>query len=172
VRLWDRLRRSPAPSANHAAWWTAAAAAADRPTAEAVAALRRGRGALADPDARERADEMLDGLDRVLALSGASDLPSLETQHRVIGADRCHFFAPASLAADVESAGKVFVTSARLVFAGPRVQAWPWHRITRLLRAERTLTVVVSGAADPPVLLCNSYGDALVIAHLASRLKR
>jgi hypothetical protein len=95
----------------------------------------------------------------------------LATQHRVIGADNCHFSAPVTLAGEVTSSGRAFVTSARLVFAGPSVRSWPWHRVVRVVRSERTLTLAIAGA-EPTALLCNSYGDALVIAAMAARLRR
>jgi hypothetical protein len=160
-------RRRPAAVLGHA-WWSAADAAAVDVSAEAIERLRRAADAVTDPDEAERAEEMLDGLDRVLALA-AAPLAALETQHRVIGSDTCHFSVPVSLRGEAESFGRLFVTSTRLVFAGPRVRAWAWHRVSRVVRQERTVTLVVAGG-DAPALVCNSYGDAMVVAHLAGRL--
>ncbi len=168
MKLWRRRRSSPPPAAG---WWIDAEAAAEQPSAERLAALRASpRRTATDPDEAERIDEMLEGLERVLALSELAALPILETQHRVIGDDVCHFSAPASLRLDIDSPGRVFATSRRLVFAGGSVQAWPWHRVLRLVRSERVVTALVAGA-EPPVLVFNSYGDALMMVRLATRLR-
>ena len=168
--IWRFGRRAPASTALGASWWKDADATADAPTPDAIAQLRASAAAATDPDDRERADEILDGLEQVLALASQPALPVMATQHRVIGPDTCHFAAPASLVGESESSGKLFVTSARLVFAGPRVQSWPWHRVRRIQRQDRALTIVIAGAAEAAVLLCNSYGDAMIISHMSARL--
>jgi uncharacterized membrane protein len=167
--IW-RFGRRAAASTLAASWWKEADALAQSPTPAALAALRSSAATATDPDDVERADEILDGLDRVLALASQPALPSMATQHRVIGSDTCHFAAPASVLGQSESSGKLFVTSSRLVFAGPRVHTWPWHRVRRILREERTLSIVIAGGSEMTTVLCNSYGDAMVIAHMASRL--
>jgi hypothetical protein len=167
VKIWGRWGSPRAP--DNASWWTDANAAAEAPTAERIAALRYAAATPSNPDEAERTEEMLDGLDRLVALHEASTLPVMSTQHRVIGADVCHFSTPASLRQETDVPGRVFVTSTRLIFAATRVHAWPWHRVTRVLRAERAITAVVSGG-DPPILIFNSYGDALMVAALAARL--
>ena len=68
--------------------------------------------------------------------------------------------------------GKIFVTSRRLIFAGGRVQAWPWHRVRRIVRIERALVVAIAGGPDGVHLTCNIYGDALVAASLADQIRR
>jgi hypothetical protein len=169
--IWRFGRRAAAPAGLDASWWQHADALAQAPTGDGIAELRSSAGAATDPDEVERAEETLDGLDRVLVLAAARSLPVMPTQHRVIGTDTCHFAAPASLAGETDAPGKIFVTSSRIVFAGPRVQSWPWHRLRAVQRRERALTIVVTGAADAAMVLCNSYGDAMVIAHLAARLR-
>jgi hypothetical protein len=42
--------------------------------------------------------------------------------------------------------------------------------VRKIVREERALSVLIAGGPEPTALLCNSYGDAMVIAHLASRL--
>ena len=163
----SRQRLKPRAALDHT-WWTAANRAVDAPDAETIARLRAAAAVVTDPDESERVEEWLDGLDRLLALA-AAPLPIVATQHRVIGSDHCHFAVPASLGGQPDVPGKLFVTSARLVFAGPRVQAWPWHRVRGVLRQERTLSVVLAGG-DGPSIMCNSYGDAMVVAHLSRRL--
>jgi len=168
--IWRFGRRAAANTSLGASWWQEADAVAQSPDGDAIARLRSSAAAATDPDDVERADEILDGLDRVLALASQPALPAMVTQHRVIGPDTCHFAAPASLAGESQASGKIFVTTSRLVFAGPRVQSWPWHRVRKVLRQERTISIVIAGGSDPATLLCNSYGDAMVVAHLASRL--
>jgi hypothetical protein len=166
VKIWGRWRAPRA--APNAAWWAEANAAAETPTRDRVAALRAAAHPH-DPDDAERIEEMLDGLDRLAALHESEALPAMATQHRVIGADVCHFSTPASLRQETDVPGRVFVTSTRLIFAGAGVHAWPWHRVGRLVRSDRMLTAIVSGG-DPPILIFNSYGDALMVAALAARL--
>ena len=125
-----------------------------------------------DLDEAERQEEMIDGLRQMLVIAETADLPVVVTQHRVIGTDVCYFVAPVSLAADVAAPGKLFVTANRLIFASGRVQAWPWHRVHEIVRAGRALGVMLSGGSEGVRLQCNTYGDALVVWHLSTRLRR
>ena len=67
-------------------------------------------------------EEMLDGLERLVALTGelqASRLPSVETTHRVVGTDVCHYSAPASMPEDpAQPSGRLLLTGTRAVFIG------------------------------------------------------
>lgn len=111
---------------------------------------------------------MREGLEALAAFE-RSDLPVLHTQHRVIGSDACHYMAPASVIAEVDAGGKVFVTSAKIIFASGSVVCWPWHLITRIRREERDLVIDLKGR--PAVRLrVNTYGDALLIEALFVRL--
>jgi hypothetical protein len=115
---------------------------------------------------------MLEGLTQLVELATAASLPVLETQHRVIGADRCHFAVPATLLLDVSVPGKLFLTSNRAIFAGGRVQTWPWHRLRDVARQGRDITLVMAGADAVVRLQCNSFGDAMTARHLALRLTK
>lgn len=170
--IWRVFRKSSSSSngSDDAAWWSEAERAADGPTIEIVTSLRA-RMVGRPPDEAERQEEMIDGLERVLALSAETSLPTVETQHRVIGTDLCHLVTPATLAADVPVPGKIFLTSNRLVFAGGRVQAWPWHRLRGVTRLGRDV-VAILGGDDGVRLQCNSYGDAMVARHVARRLAK
>jgi len=169
--IWRAFLRSSSPSLNEAGWWRDAQAAADSVTTDAVRALRQSMAASAQsPDEAERQEEMIDGLEHLLTLAGGP-LPVLDTQHRVIGTDVCHLAIPCGLVGDTETPGKLFLTSARLVFSGGRVQAWPWHRVRQIARAERALFVTTAGAGDEIQINCNSYGDALAAVHVAGRLR-
>jgi hypothetical protein len=166
--IWRGFRKALGRTAPTAAWWELAARAADAPTAALIAQLRSGVLDESPLDEREQQDEMIDGLDQLLPLTQAERLPVVDTQHRVIGDDRCHFVTPATLAAEVAVPGKLFLTDRRLVFAGGRAQTWAWHGVRRVARADRTVDVVTSG--DLVRLQCNSFGDALVVRYLARRL--
>ncbi len=169
--LFDLFRRRESAQPDTTAWWRSANALATEPTIDGIAALRA--SIVSDEDAPDVADaqrEMVEGLDALLAAS-ASPVPVVNTQHRVIGADTCHYLTPASLADQVDGGGKLFVTSARMVYASGGVQAWPWHLIARVHRLERDLVVELKGR--PPVRLrLNTYEDALVVCALAARLRR
>lgn len=154
------------------AWWrdaeaAADAAAIDRETVNRLRATMPPATRL-DDDA-ERQEELMDGLDRLLPLSEGA-LPVLATQHRVIGTDACHAVLPASLASQTEAPGKLFVTSHRIVFAGAKVLAWPWHRVGRLVRLERGLAITVAGQPEAVYIICNTYGDAMVASRIGTLL--
>jgi hypothetical protein len=169
--IWRAFRKSSTSKVDEA-WWRSADAAAGAPTATAIDQLARGLApASTAPDEAERQEEMLSGLRDLVALAAATALPALATQHRVIGADLCHFIAPVSLGADANAAGKLFLTSTRLVFVGGRPTAWPWHRVRHVTRAGRDLVVVVTGEPEPVVLRCNTFGEALVGHYMATRLR-
>jgi hypothetical protein len=170
--IWRVFRRaSPKPQTD--SWWRDAEQAAAAPTAAALDALSaRVVPVTQDLDEGERQEEMIDGLRQMLTVAETRDLPVVVTQHRVIGADACYFVAPVSLAGDVAAPGKLFITADRLIFSSGKVQAWPWHRVQDVARAGRLLAVVLNGSAEGARLHCNTYGDALVVWHLAQRLRR
>jgi hypothetical protein len=146
---------------------------AGAPSGDAIWALeRRLAAASAAPGDLEREEEMLDGLRQLLSIAADTHLPIVTTQHRVIGSDVCHFVAPVMLGGEAGAAGKIFVTSARVILAAGRTIVWPHHRITQIVRSGRQLDVVAAGAADVLTFTCNTYGDALVAVYLISKLTR
>jgi hypothetical protein len=162
--IW-RVFRRPSTNSRSDSWWRDAERAADAPTAALLDELHARVARASDNlDEVERQEEMIDGLRQML------DLPVVVTQHRVIGGDACFFVAPVSLMGDVAAPGKLFVTADRVIFASGKVQAWPWHRIREVVRAGRSLSVVLNGGSEGVRLQCNTYGDALVVWHLAERL--
>lgn len=167
--IWRAFRKSSS-STTGAGWWQRADAAADAPTAEAIQQLAGDLAPSSAPDEAERQEEMLSGLRDLLALAADAALPTIATQHRVIGADRCHLIAPVSLGADAGAAGKLFLTSARLVFVTGRPTAWPWHRIRSITRTGRDLVVIVAGEPDAVLLRCNTYGEALAAQYMMKAL--
>jgi hypothetical protein len=155
-------------------WWRDIDAALLRPTTDAVDDLRRRRAspdAPTDIDEHERQDEMLDALERLCVLATEAALPVLDTQHRVIGTDTCHFMAPVSAPDHGDAVGKLFLTSHRVIFAGGASIAWPWHRVRRSRRTERDV-LFEGGDTLALRLRCNSYGDAAIACVLAERLSR
>lgn len=154
-----------------ALWWRDAEVALLRPTVAAVEDLRPRLAAPADIDERERQDEMLDALERLCAFAHDAALPVLDTQHRVIGTDVCHFMAPVSAPDHGDAAGKLFLTSQRVIFAGGASIAWPWHRVRRSSRHDRDV-LFEGGDTLALRLRCNSYGDAAVACFVAERLSR
>src|SRR3954471_22134418 len=116
--------------------WTAAVAALDAGAVPRLEAALRQEAPLADD--LEIEEEMLDGLRQLVALQrelGAGRAPIVETTHRVVGADRCHFSAPVSLPDDpAQATGRLLLTSRRAVFAGgARNPALPWHGVREIV---------------------------------------
>lgn len=168
--IWNVFRRRSAVPSAEVQWWRDADREAAAPTSAGVAQLRAALAAQNSSVDHEAQDEMLEAMEAVLAAAPAP-LPTVTTQHRVIGADACHFTAPVTLVADVGVPGRLFLTSARCIFAGGKVQAWPWHRIRQVMRAGRDVALVVAGQDAHVHLQTNSYTDALLIVHLSERLR-
>ena len=168
--IW-RVFKKRAPDRDGLEWWNAADAAAESPQPAAIEQLRS-RDPAQSTDEVEQREEMIEGLDHLASIGSDPTLPRVDTQHRVIGSDVCHFVAPATLVADVGTPGKLFLTSNRLVFSGGRVQAWPWHRLRDITRTGRELFVTIAGADAVVRLQCNTYGDAMVARHIALRILR
>lgn len=122
--IW-RAFRKPSRTPHTDAWWRTADAVAASPVAPAIErlaaeALPRDSADAAHADEAERQQEMIDGLRALRVLADVDTLPVIATQHRVIGGDTCHFVAPVTLAGDAGAGGKLFLTSARVIFAGDR----------------------------------------------------
>lgn len=125
----------------------------------------------------ELEEEMLHAAEQLQMLIGAFDgggqLPIIETHHRVVGTDACHFTAPASLPDDpAQPSGRVLLTGARSLFlGGTRGSTVPWHSVREVLRIDRDLLLVRAGGAPPVHFRFNSFTDAVTAAFLARRLK-
>jgi hypothetical protein len=165
--IWRVFKRLGAAGGRQApVWWKIADAIAEHPDAGTLRSLQA-QPAAESLDEAEQREEMLDGLRQLVELAAADQPPIIQTQHRVIGTDACYFVAPATLVEDVGTPGKLFLTSNRLVFAGGRVQAWPWHRLRDMRRRGRDLFIALAGATDAVRLQCNTFGDAMIARHLA-----
>ena len=157
--------------------WTRAVAALDADALPALDARLRSDPPLADDIEIE--EEMLHGLRQLLDVErdlAAARVPIVETTHRVVGADRCHFSAPVSLPDDpAQPTGRLLLTSTRAVFAGgSRAPALPWHGVREVVQNGRDLLFVTAraGEADGQRFRCNSYAEALCGAAIARFLVR
>ena len=120
--------------------------------------------------------EMLEALERMAALQrnvAAGPLPAIETHHRVVAADLCHFTAPASLPDDpAQPSGRVLFTNLRSIFVGGGgQQPIAWHTVREVVQADRDLMLVRADGSAAVHFRFNSYSDAVEAAFLARRLK-
>jgi hypothetical protein len=155
----------------HRAWEKAVAAVEpDVPT------LRSRLDELALPeDEIEIEREMLAGLEQLIQLRrGLSNngLPAIETGHRVVGADLCHFSAPASRPDDpAQPSGRLILTNARAIFAGgAKALAIPWHAIAQVAQTERDIALIRIDRETLYRFRCNSFTDAMCGAFIARSL--
>ncbi len=152
--------------------------------APSAAALERLRGALhvqpPPADDIEIEEEMLEGLERLIKLSADlcdGRLPHLDTSHRIVGTDACHFSAPVSMPEDAaQPTGRLLLTGTRAVFAGgARPTTLAWHAAREVLQADRDVLLIRSDREAAYRFRCNNYGDALTAAaiarHLAARAR-
>ena len=156
--------------------WSAAVAKLDADAIAALDAALRREPPLADDIEIE--EEMLDGLRQLLAverdLAGGRP-PIVDTTHRVVGADRCHFSAPVSVPDDpAQPTGRLLLTSSRAVFAGgARVPAVPWHGVRDVVHNGRDLLFLFNRSGDDGQRFrCNSFGEALTGTAIARYLVR
>ena len=151
--------------------WTATEAA----DTTAVARLRSQLDALGLPeDDIEIEREMLEGLDELARLTAAVEadgLPAMETGHRVVGTDTCHFTAPASMPDEPsQPGGRLLLTGARAVFVGGPGAVAPWHSLIDVLRVDRDVVLVRRDRERLYRFRLNTFSDAMAAAYLASRL--
>jgi hypothetical protein len=176
TRLWKRRAGGSNPAA--LAWreaWSRAVAGLD---AGAVPTLEAGlKQHPPFSDDLEIEEEMLEALRRLLAVEqdlAVSRLPVVETTHRVVGSDECHYSAAVSMPDDpAQPTGRLLLTSTRAVFAGgARTPGMPWHATREVLQTGRDLLFIRSTVEDGHRFRCNSFTDALVGAAIARHLMR
>jgi len=175
VGLWllagrARQKRDPRLDAFHREV-AAACDAADGAAVDHLLARREEVGLSEDEAAIEI--EMLEGLREFLEFRAEAErdgLPVLDTQHRVLGADRCHFWTPAFPPDRVEAGGKLFFTGTRLVFLGGGVQATPWNAVSKISREGCDLVVVVPSRDQVLRFRCNAFGEAMRGQYVAEQL--
>jgi hypothetical protein len=120
-------------------------------------------------------EEMLDALQQLVTLTGelkANNLPHLDTTHRVVGSDVCHFSAPVSMPEDPsQPSGRLLLTGSRAVFiGGPRMTALAWHAAAQALQGDRDLMLLRADGQAAYRFRCNTYADALCAAAIARHL--
>ena len=141
-----------------------------------LAPLRTQLDALGLPeDDVEIEREMLDALQDLAELATsvrAGGLPAVETGHRVVGTDRCHFTAPASMPDEAsQPSGRLLLTSGRAIFVGGAHGATvPWHSVGEALHVDRDLVLIRSDRDKLYRFRCNTFSDALRAAFLAREL--
>ena len=93
----------------------------------------------------------------------AAGLPAVETGHRVVGSDRCHFTAPASMPDEAsQPSGRLLLTSGRAIFVGGANGATaPWHSVGEALHLDRDLVLIRSDRDKLYRFRCNTFSDAL-----------
>ena len=119
--------------------------------------------------------EMLQALrerNELLSSVRESGLPRVETGHRVVRAEPCHYSAPVSMPDEPgQPSGRLLLTSGRAIFAGGGSGvATAWHMISDALHMERDVVLVRNGRAQVYRFRCNTYGDALRAAFIAGQL--
>ena len=175
---WLRGRRASGDGGKLDEWRRRWHAAAATPEAAAVASLSADLNDLALPEEEiEIEREMLDGLDQLARLQAAmavEGLPVVETGHRVVGAETCHFSAPSSMPDDAaQSSGRLIFTSARAIFAGgARALTLPWHTVVDVVQQDRDIILVRHDRETFHRFRCNVFADALCAGTLARTLAR
>src|SRR5688572_26433066 len=157
--------------------WSRAVVALDAGALDTLETILRRQPPIADDVEIE--EEMLDGLRQLLEVErdlAAARLPLVETSHRVVGADRCHFSAPVSVPDDpAQPTGRLLLTSTRAVFAGgARTPSLPWHGVREILQSGRDLIFVLGRAGEEggQRFRCNSFAEALCGTAIARHLVR
>ena len=172
--LGSWLKRKNPADEHRRNWHQSWAKAMKEDDGAAVSELRAALTTLAGhTDDVELEEEMLDALERLgrLREHGAS-LPVVETHHRVIGSERCHFTAPASLPSDPsQPSGRLLLTGTRSLFVGGgRTSAVAWHAVRQIARNGRDVIFARADGSGAAHYRFNTFADAAEAAFLARRL--
>lgn len=102
----------------------------------------------------------------------AAGLPRVETGHRIVRGEPCHFSAPATLVDETaQPTGRLLLTSGRVIFVGGGAAiAIPWHALSAAAHADRHLVLVKSAGEVGYRFRCNSYTDALCAAFIGREI--
>ena len=176
LRQWFKGRGAAHVDSRLRRWreqWAKAAAAPDHGD---IAGLARDLDAFEySEDEIEIEREMLEALihrEQLASTIRESGLPHVETGHRVVRGEPCHYSEPASMPDDPgQPSGRLLLTADRAVFVGSgKTIATAWHTISVALHAERDVVLVKNGREHAYRFRCNTYGDALRAAFLAGEL--
>jgi hypothetical protein len=150
----------------------AAAAAGDRARLQALLG-RPAQLGLADEDAAlecEHVAGLLAALDLRERLARGDPPEVIQTAHRAIAGETCHFIAPASFPDGLmDQGGKLFLTNRRVLYLGHSTSSADWRHVREVRDHERDMFLTV----EPLDLLrfrLNSYVDALRAVELARHL--
>jgi len=173
---WFRKRQTNSADAKLEGWrrqWQAAVTAADPSAVAVLTSDLDGLGLSEDETEIER--EMLDGLAEFTQLRAnvdAGQLPIVQTGHRVVGSDICHFSTPSSMPDDpAQPSGRLIFTASRAIFAGgARAITIPWHMVADVIQQERDVALVRHDRETFYRFRCNNYSDALCGGLLARTL--
>ena len=173
---WLKGRSAPLEDSRLRAWraaWTRAASNGETAQIAQLAAELDGFGLPEDDVEIER--EMLEALRDLETLSAAvraAGLPLVETGHRVVRGEPCHYSAPASMPDEPgQPSGRLLLTSSRAIFVGgPGGLTSAWHSISGATHIERDLVLTKNGRERVYRFRCNAYGDALRAAFIAGEL--
>src|SRR3954463_13758398 len=105
--------------------------------------------------------EMLQALtDRqeLAAAIHASGLPRVETGHRVVRGEPCHYSEPASMPDEpAQPGGRLLLTAARAIFiGGGQTHSAAWHTISAALHSARDVVLVKNGREHAYRFRCNT----------------
>ena len=119
--------------------------------------------------------EMLQALvdrEKLASTIHESGLPNVETGHRVVRGEPCHYSEPASMPDDAgQPSGRLLLTANRALFVGSgKTVAVAWHTISVAVHAERDVLLVKNGREHAYRFRCNSYGDALRATYITREL--
>jgi hypothetical protein len=173
---WFRKQQTSSADAKLGKWrrqWQAAVTTADPSAVAALATELDSLGLSEDETEIER--EMLDGLTDFTQLRGkvdAGQFPIVQTGHRVVGTDICHFSTPCSMPDDpAQPSGRLIFTAGRVIFAGgARALTIPWHMVADVVQQERDVALVRHDRETFYRFRCNNYSDALCGGLLARTL--
>ena len=153
--------------------WSRAAASGDD---QEIARLTRELDAMSYPEEEVEIErEMLHALRERETLASSireSGLPHVETGHRVVRGEPCHYSEPASMPEEPgQPSGRLLLTTNRALFVGSgKTVASAWHAISVALHAERDVVLVKNGREQAYRFRCNTYSDALRAAFIAQQL--
>ena len=157
-------------------WRDSWAQAVASPASDRIQRLRDDLDALClAPDDVEIEREMLDALQEREQLASAvrvSGLPIMATGHRVVGAERCHYTAPASMPDEPgEPGGRLLLTSGRAIFVGgANGLSAAWHAVGDAHHLHRDVVLVRADRDRIYRFRCNTFGDALRGTFIAREL--
>ncbi len=177
MKLFSWLRGNSRADDKLAAWRQVWQRAIETPDHIDVASLRRELDDAAPPDGDIEIElEMLEALQQLREVEAAAAhgrLPSIETQHRMVATEPCHFTAPASLPDDAaQTSGRVLITPTRAIFVGAgRTSTTAWHTIRDVVRVEREVALVRADRSAAVQFRFNTFGDAVVAAFLAGHFR-